>query len=124
MSGIEEALHCISAKVGSTFAAKQYYFAVVAADGNVDAASAAGAYCDGIVQEDEATVGSPITLAIGGRSKIVYGGSVTQGDLLATDANGKAVTATTGDVVLGRALVTGVDGDTGSMIFHPSYIFA
>ena len=33
-----------------------------------------------------------------------------RGDLLATDVNGKAVTATTGNKILGRALATGAAG--------------
>ena len=46
-----------------------------------------------------------------GVSKLVVGAvGVTAGDLLATDVNGKAVTAVAGNKILGRALATGAAG--------------
>jgi len=42
---------------------------------------------------------------------VEYGGTVTRGDLLASDADGKAVTAATGENVGAIANFSGVDGD-------------
>jgi hypothetical protein len=64
---------------------------------------------------EPATLNNPVTYGIAGKSKVQYGGTVTAGDKLASDANGKAVTATTGQSVVGIALVSGVSGDIGSM---------
>jgi hypothetical protein len=46
---------------------------------------------------------------------IEAGASVTAGDQLQTDANGDAITAASGDVVMGYALEDAVDGQIFAM---------
>ena len=46
-------------------------------------------------------------------------GSFNPGDYLMSDANGKAVVATSGSYILGQALAAGADGAVISMLFHP-----
>lgn len=51
-----------------------------------------------------------------GIAEVEYGGNVTRGDLLTADADGKAIATTTaGNIVIGRALISGVAGDIGSV---------
>lgn len=63
------------------------------------------------------TVGSGETVDVihDGIADVEYGGNVTRGDLLTSDANGKAITATAAAGsnirVIGVALVSGVAGD-------------
>ena len=50
------------------------------------------------------------TVAIGGISRVVCGGVVSRGALVASDASGRAVAATTGAEIAGRALAAGTVG--------------
>lgn len=62
----------------------------------------------------------PVDVIMDGIATVEYGGNVTRGDWLTTDAAGKAVTAAPGvDAIvecIGRAQVSGVDGDLGSVL--------
>ena len=55
---------------------------------------------------------------------VVLGGAVTRGDLLTSDANGAAITATaaagTNIRVIGIALVSGVAGDIIPVLLNPT----
>lgn len=55
--------------------------------------------------------GEAATVDLVGESKITLGGTVAYGALIASDAAGKAVTATTGAVINGVCLQGGVSGD-------------
>jgi len=58
-----------------------------------------------------------VDVVFGGIARVVYGGTVTRGAWLTADANGKAVATTTaGDHVIGRAMLSGVAGDIGSVL--------
>ena len=102
----EESLKCISVEAGSDLSARQYRYVVINSSGQLAVASA-GSKADGILQDDPSAAGQAATLAIDGVSKIQVGAAVTAGDDLAVGSNGLAVTATSGDVVVGRALTTG-----------------
>jgi hypothetical protein len=104
---------------------KQYYLCTIGADG-VDLADAAG---EGPVYplQNDPDDGETAELGVVGVFKVKAGAEIARGDLLATDANGKAVVAkkaTTktddagvaadplvGSHVFGQALEAGVDGD-------------
>ncbi len=67
----------------------------------------AGADCVGIAlinNEDSVAAGDRVDVQIKDIGKIYAGGAITLGALVTVDAAGKAVTATQGDVILGRAL--------------------
>jgi len=66
-----------------------------------DGEDAVGVLCEPANDTEAACV------AVGGQSKVVAGAAVTVGAKLACDAAGKAVVATTGDVVMGTALAAG-----------------
>ena len=58
-----------------------------------------------------AAVGDHLDVILVGTPDVMYGGSVTRGALLTSDSVGKAVSASAGDNTIGRALVSGSDGD-------------
>lgn len=55
-------------------------------------------------------------VVLSGIAEVEYGGEVTRGAWLTADADGKAIATTTaGHNVIGRALISGVAGDIGSV---------
>jgi hypothetical protein len=106
----EQTLRTIGAPASSDLSASQFCFVVVNANGQL-ALPSAGGDAEGILQDKPNGAGVYGEVGILGVSKLVVGtAGVTAGDLLATDVNGKAVTATTGNKILGRALATGAAG--------------
>jgi hypothetical protein len=71
---------------------------------------------------DIASTDSRADIIRAGLAPVVYGGSVTRGDLLTSDANGKAVTAGDGDRAIGIAEISGVADDIGSVFLYPSRV--
>lgn len=67
--------------------------------------------------------GDRFDVVMAGIAEIEYGDTVTRGDWLTTDADGKAVAAApaTGanNSVIGRAMTSGVAGDIGSVFIAP-----
>lgn len=59
------------------------------------------------------------TIVLQGKEKVTAGGSITKGDKIASDASGDAVTATTGDEVLGIAMEDAADGDVFMILANP-----
>ena len=54
--------------------------------------------------------GEPVSVVLTGICEVECGGTVSTGDAVASDANGKAVSAGVGDYANGIALEDGVDG--------------
>ncbi len=103
----EQTLRTIGVPASADLSASQFCFVVVNANGQL-ALPSAGGDAEGILQDKPNAAGQAAEVGV---SKVVVGtGGVTAGDLLATDANGKAVTAATGNKILGRALATGAAG--------------
>lgn len=92
---------------------KQFY--IVAVDTSNDHAVVLGAAATdpivGVLQnKPKANQGALVRFI--GTTKVIAGGTITRGDRVTSDANGKAITTTsTGNAVLGRALVSAVAGD-------------
>jgi hypothetical protein len=106
----EQTLRTIGAAASADLSASQFCFVVVNANGQL-ALPSAGGDAEGILQDKPNGAGVYGEVGILGVSKLVVGAAgVTVGDLLASDVNGKAVTATTGNKILGRALATGAAG--------------
>lgn len=86
-----------------------------AEDGGVAQASAATDEILGVFDELAHASGERADVIRSGFAQVQYGGTVTRGDWLTSDANGKAVTAapaaTASVSVIGRAEVSGVAGD-------------
>lgn len=53
-----------------------------------------------------------------GMVEVEYGGTVTRLANLTTDANGKAVVAAQGDIIVAQALEAGVSGDIGKAVIR------
>lgn len=89
-------------------------------DGQVLAAAAVGDKLIGVSTDIAAAINERCDVILEGAADVLYGGAVTRGDLLTSDATGRAVTAAPGagvnNSVIGRALVSGVAGDIGQCI--------
>lgn len=65
--------------------------------------------------QDKPNSGQVGTVGIAGVSKVVFGATVADGAKLASNASGQAITATTGQTVVGIARGAGVVNQVGSM---------
>ena len=89
----EQTLRTIGAPASADLSASQFCFVAVNANGQL-ALPSAGGDAEGILQDKPNGAGVYGEVGILGVSKLVVGAAgVTAGDLLATDVNGKAVTA-------------------------------
>ena len=110
---------CVTLEAGDNYAAKQFFFVSMSADGRIDP-TGDGAAAIGVLLNDPAAAGRAAEVCIGGVTRVECGtAGVTAGDEVASDAAGNAVTAATGDIILGTALETGADGEVISIIFQP-----
>lgn len=113
----EEQLRSITLAAGADLSAKQFYFVEVNSSGAAVLAGD-GENAVGVLQNDP-TSGNAATVGFFGVTKVKAGGTVTAGGFVASDTNGKAVTAATGDIILGTFLEGGVSNDLVSILFHP-----
>lgn len=109
----EEKVVAINAEAGQDLSAKQFHFGTIAADGQVDP-TGLGALADGVIYDNVGAAGRALTLAVDGVVRVKAGAGITRGDLVSSDANGKAKTAASTEQILGKALKTAT-GD-GSII--------
>lgn len=119
----EIALRTISKEAAADLSATPYRFVTINASGQV-AIAGAGAKADGVLQNDPAAQGRAAAVAIGGQTKIVLGGTVAAGAQVASDATGRAVTAATGNHILGTCTEGGTVGVMGSILFEPNGVAA
>lgn len=105
-------LDCIPGIVASgDLSADQFKFMTITATGAA-LNTTAGGICDGVLQDKPTALGHAASVGSRGVSKVMAGAAVAAGVLVASDANGKAVLATTGQAVQGRSLeAAGADGD-------------
>ena len=99
----QEQLQNITLVAGQDLSAAQFQMMAVAADGEIDPAGA-GAAVAGVLQNNPDAQGKAAAVGYAGKTMVKAGAAVTAGDLLASDANGKAVTASTGNYIVGIAL--------------------
>jgi len=107
----------ITLPVTADLSASQYCF-VKDSSGSA-ALCGAGQQALGVLQNDPAASGRPGSIAIGGHAKVKFGGNVSAGGYISSDANGKAVAAASGDFALGIAIDSAVDGDIGTAQIMP-----
>lgn len=93
---------------------------VGAADGSVAQASAATDAVIGVADSiGQDTAAGMCDVVMAGIAEVVYGGTVTRGDNLVADANGKAVAESAGAGsnvnVIGVAMTSGVADDIGEV---------
>jgi len=87
---------------------------------NQIALAGANAVIDGVVRYG-AAAGQAVTVVQGGIMGVVAGGVIAKGDHLTTDANGKFVVATNGQVISGKAREVGADTLIIQMLLKGSY---
>lgn len=86
---------------------EQYAFCVIK-NGQISL-PAAGSYCDGISLE-QYNQNQSVLLRYEGTGKAICGGDIADSQFIATDANGHAVPATANNMIVGKALESGVQG--------------
>lgn len=94
---------------GEDLSAAQFKFVTLESDGQVDLADSAGENCIGVLLNNPVAAGAA-TVAMTGKVMVTAGGTIAAGAAVATDASGDAVTASTGNIVMGYATEAGVDG--------------
>lgn len=82
-----------------------------AADGEVVTATAATDTLIGVAERIGSRDNNRVDVVVGGIADAVAGGNITRGDILTTNASGKAITASAGDRVIGIAMVSAVADD-------------
>lgn len=107
-------------KATEDMSAKQFYIAKAVASSGVCGMAVATAATNNLlgVNLGKPTSGQYAEVAMrskGGKCPVIYGGTVTAGDLLTTNSSGKAITATDGDAILGVATKSGVVNDIGEV---------
>lgn len=89
----------------------------------VQAAAATDASIGVADQMGAASAGDPLDVIRSGIAEVEFGGNVTRGQPLTSDADGKAVAAAPAAGasvrIIGHAEVSGVDGDIGSVHLSP-----
>lgn len=105
----------ISADAGADLHTKVWYIAKLDSSGNAVLASAATDAISGVLESvpQQATgVVSIKHISASGTGKVIAGGSISKGDFLTSDGNGKAIATTTGgNYVFGRARAAYNSGD-------------
>lgn len=84
----------ITLAAAADLSAKQFYAVKVDSNGRA-AVAGAGEAAIGILQNNPAS-GVPASIMVSGTTKAVAGGSITAGDVVAANADGKIVSATKG----------------------------
>lgn len=113
-----ELMDLASFQAGQDLSAHKHHFVSMSADGQVDP-TGNGAKALGVLHQESAVVGSAVSVAIRGISKVVVGtGGLTAGNNVASDANAEAVLATTGEIILGTALETAAAGELARILLH------
>ncbi|MFM2067573.1 MAG: hypothetical protein RLZZ584_2482 [Pseudomonadota bacterium] len=80
----------------------------------------------GVIEGVAPASGERCTVVMDGLADVTYGGTVTRGDLVTSDATGRAVTAAPATGVnarvIGVARLSGVAGDIGEILIVPSMV--
>lgn len=76
----------------------------------------------GVSSDLDVTIGQPIDIVCSGSASVEYGDTITAGQLLTADSQGRAIPATTGSRTIGVAMENGVVQDIGSVLISPSAI--
>ena len=92
---------------GEDLSTAQFKFVTLGTGGEVSLPSTAGVNCIGVLRTDGAA-GVAVAVLVDGPVKVECGGTVTNGAAVATDDTGRAVDATTGDIIMGYAMEAGV----------------
>ncbi len=96
-------------------------FAMLATDGTDDTrvttADGTGLVL-GVTPDVGASDGGRVDVVLTQITPVIYGGNLTRGEPVKTDANGHAVLAEDGAAVVGMALQTGLAGELGAVLLR------
>jgi hypothetical protein len=101
-----------------------HQYKIVEYDGSSELALSATGGNGGFILLDKPNAkGVNGTILLAGKGKVIFGDTVAAGAFLTNEVTtGHAITATTGDAVIGVALEAGVDGDLGKVYATQSAI--
>jgi hypothetical protein len=98
----------------------------VTTDDQVQQTSAVGDFAIGVSTSIASPINDRCDVIMAGIAEVEYGGTVTRGALLTTDASGRAVVAApaagVNNRIIGFALESGVVGDIGSVFLSPGSV--
>ncbi len=117
----EQKLISVSLPANTDLSAKQYFIASLTNASGTAQVSVAGidSTLIGVIQNDANAQGRACEVGVSGITKVICGASVTAGDKLTADTNGKAITLVSGDAKsLGYALTSGSSGDIISALIQ------
>lgn len=113
-------------RAAADLSASQYRYVALDTAGRVALVASAGGFAIGVLQNKPAALdaaASVVTVA-GVKAKVVAGDTVTAGDILQSDDEGRAITASTGDFVTGKAVTGGAVGELIETILFQSHLNA
>ena len=119
---VEAPLGLFSWPASADLHTNQFCFVTVNSSGQVAVNGTSGADCVGVLQNKPDVAGQGATVAVGGISKVVAGGTITPGAEVMSDTSGHAIAATAGNYQLGRYVGTAscASGDIISVLLRPA----
>lgn len=114
--GTYESKQNLTYPAAADLSASQYCFVSVNSAGRV-AVTGDGLRASGVLQNAPAAIDRDAEVGIGGALKIKLGATCVPGQQLAADASGRAIPATTGDVIMGECREGGAINEIGSIVF-------
>lgn len=126
MAGLKPIL--ITSHIAAAAIPKRRIVKFGAADNAVllSAGAAATEFSIGVTTEVDAITGETVDVVRGGLADVEYGGTVTRGQPVTSDATGRAVAAAPGagtnNRIIGFAEVSAVVGDIGAVSINPGFM--
>lgn len=110
----------IVSRVAGTAITKRRLVKYTATKNQVAQGAAAGDAICGVSTDIDSALGATVDVIRSGTPAVEYGGNVSAGDPLTSDAQGRAVVAASGRYA-GFAEVAGVAGDIGAIDIRPGF---
>lgn len=110
----QNSIRSLSIPASGDLSASQFCFVQLSTSGQIQLPSAAGGDAIGVLQDkpNAAGIAGEVAMLNGSlKVKVISAGTITAGDKVQSDTAGKALTAASGDHVLGTALISAVAGD-------------
>lgn len=101
---------------GADLSSSQFTFVKMNTTDRTVVAAGNGEAAFGVLQNDPAS-GAAAAVCVHGRTLVEVGETLTAGDSVGVDANGKAVTATSSDVIVGICVDGGATGTRATIDF-------
>lgn len=112
-----------SLEASADLSAAQHHCVDVDSNGRVAVVTGSGDDVAAILQNDPDALGVAAALMKTGISKVVAGAAIAAGVLVMSNASGRAITATSGQVVFGRTIdAVGADGEVVSVLLGETQI--